>query len=106
MKVWTIPILLLLMSACALAVRAEGPSAEQIEFFEKKVRPLLLAKCFECHSDQNEESELRVDSLAELLAGGTRGPAIVPGKPAESLLVRAIGHGETLQMPPKKKLAS
>jgi hypothetical protein len=106
MKVWTIPILLFILSACALAARGEGPSAEQVEFFEKKVRPLLVAKCFECHSDQNEESELRVDSLAELLAGGTRGPAIVPGKPAESLLVRAIGHGETLQMPPKKKLAA
>ncbi|HEX5035458.1 MAG TPA: DUF1549 domain-containing protein, partial [bacterium] len=49
---------------------------------------------------------MRVDSLAELLAGGTRGPAIVPGKPAESLVVRAIGHGETLQMPPKKKLSA
>src|SRR4029078_6019986 len=86
MKVWTIPILLFILSACALAARGEGPSAEQVEFFEKKVRPLLMAKCFEGHSDQNEESELRVDSLAELLAGGTRGPAIVPGKPAESRL--------------------
>lgn len=106
MKVPTVQLSLLFLLATGLAARAEGPTAEQIEFFEKKVRPLLVAKCFECHSDQNEESELRVDSLAELLAGGTRGPAIVPGKPAESLLVRAIGHGETLQMPPKKKLAA
>ena len=106
MKVWTAPLSLLLLLACAVAAQAEPPSAEQAEFFEKKVRPLLVAKCFECHSDQNEESELRVDSLAELLSGGTRGPAIVPGKPAESLLVRAIGHGETLQMPPKKKLSA
>ncbi len=106
MKVWISQLSLLLLLACALAAQAEPLSAEQIEFFEKKVRPLLVAKCFECHSDQSEESELRVDSLAELLAGGTRGPAIVPGKPADSLLVRAIGHGETLQMPPKKKLAA
>ncbi|MBC7852123.1 MAG: DUF1549 domain-containing protein, partial [Pirellulaceae bacterium] len=106
MKLWTSQLSLLLLLACALATRAESPTAEQAEFFEKKVRPLLVSKCFECHSDQNEESELRVDSLAELLAGGTRGPAIVPGKPAESLLMRAIGHGETLQMPPKKKLAA
>jgi cytochrome c553 len=106
MKVWTRQISLLLLLTAAHLARAEGPTPEQVEFFEKQVRPLLLTKCFECHSDQNEESELRVDSLAELLAGGTRGPAIVPGKPAESLLVRAIGHGETLQMPPKKKLAA
>ncbi|MFN0022069.1 MAG: DUF1553 domain-containing protein [Pirellulaceae bacterium] len=106
MKVWKSPISLILLAVTASVLRAEGPSSEQVEFFEKKVRPLLVAKCFECHSDQNEESELRVDSLAELLAGGTRGPAIVPGKPAESLLVRAIGHGETLQMPPKKKLSA
>ena len=106
MKVWKSPLSLILLAVTATVLRAEGPSPEQVEFFEKKVRPLLVAKCFECHSDQNEESELRVDSLAELLAGGTRGPAIVPGKPAESLLVRAIGHGETLQMPPKKKLSA
>src|SRR5687768_13400510 len=105
MTVWTRQFSLLLLLTTVQIARAEGPSAEQVEYFEKKVRPLLVAKCFECHSEQNEESELRVDSLAELLAGGTRGPAIVPGKPAESLLVRAIGHGETLQMPPKKKLA-
>ncbi|MCE9527066.1 MAG: DUF1549 domain-containing protein [Planctomycetales bacterium] len=106
MKFWKSHISLILLAVTASVLRAEGPSPEQVEFFEKKVRPLLVAKCFECHSDQNEESELRVDSLAELLAGGTRGPAIVPGKPAESLLVRAIGHGETLQMPPKKKLSA
>jgi Protein of unknown function (DUF1549)/Protein of unknown function (DUF1553)/Planctomycete cytochrome C len=106
MKAWTAHLSLLSLIATGFAACAEGPTAEQVEFFEKKVRPLLVAKCFECHSDQNEESELRVDSLTELLAGGTRGPAIVQGKPAESLLVRAIGHGETLQMPPKKKLAA
>lgn len=106
MQVWKSHLSLILLALIASALRAEGPSAEQVEFFEKKVRPLLVAKCYECHSDQSEESELRVDSLAELLAGGTRGPAIVLGKPAESLLVRAIGHGETLQMPPKSKLAA
>ncbi|MGI8980975.1 MAG: DUF1553 domain-containing protein [Pirellulaceae bacterium] len=106
MNFWSSHISLLVLLLIAIVARAEGTKPEQAEFFEKKVRPLLVARCFECHSDQNEESELRVDSLAELLAGGTRGPAIVPGKPAESLLVRAIGHGETLQMPPKKKLSA
>src|SRR5262245_47612108 len=104
MKLRLILLSLLLPFAPALAARGEMPTPEQVEFFEKKVRPVLVAKCFECHGAENEESELQVDSLAELLAGGTRGPAIVPGKPQESLLIRAIGHGETLQMPLKKKL--
>jgi mono/diheme cytochrome c family protein len=93
--------------ACALAAAcawAAEPTPEQLEFFEKKVRPVLASSCLECHGQDAQESELRLDSLAAMLKGGTRGPAIVPGNPAESLLIRAIGHGETLQMPPKKKL--
>lgn len=89
------------------AVSAPGDelSAELNEFFERKVRPVLVEACFECHGADAQESGLRVDSRAALLKGGVRGPAIVPGDAPTSLLVRAIGHGETLQMPPKKKLA-
>ena len=90
----------------AAGAAADEPTAAQIEFFEKRVRPVLAEHCFDCHAADAQESELRLDSLAALLQGGTRGPAVVPGNPAESLLIRAIGHGETLQMPPKKKLPS
>jgi hypothetical protein len=77
-----------------------------LEFFEKQVRPLLVARCYECHSGQAKrlEGKLRLDSLAAVLAGGDTGPAVVPGKVKESLLVDAINYGELYQMPPKTKL--
>jgi len=74
------------------------------EFFEGKIRPVLVERCYECHSAESKtlKGGLRVDSRAGLLAGGDSGPAIVLGKAGESLLVRAISHAdEKLQMPPK-----
>jgi hypothetical protein len=80
-------------------------SARDDEFFEKRIRPLLSARCWDCHMEGVElGGELRLDSLAGMLAGGSRGPAIVPGKPDESLLIRAINHADRLTMPPKEKL--
>jgi cytochrome c553 len=86
----------------ALPVQADDPAG--MEFFEKRVRPVLVTHCQKCHGTEKQESNLRVDSLAALLKGGDYGPAVVPGKPAESLLVGAINHGEIVQMPPKTKL--
>ena len=86
-----------------LAAVAEEPSPAGIEFFEKKVRPVLVNRCFECHGDDSQ-SDLRLDSLAGMLRGGTRGPALVVGKPDESLLISALRHGEILKMPSKTKL--
>ncbi len=79
---------------------------EGLEFFERKVRPLLAQRCLECHSGDHAKGSLRLDSKAGVLAGGDTGPAVVPGKPGESLLVDAVNYGETYQMPPKSKLAS
>jgi hypothetical protein len=87
-----------------LALSAQEP--EQSAHFENHVRPLLAGQCFDCHSEDFSESNLRVDSLAGMLRGGLRGPAIVPGKPEESLLITALRHSERLQMPPKRKLKS
>ncbi|MEZ6033094.1 MAG: DUF1553 domain-containing protein [Planctomycetaceae bacterium] len=78
--------------------------ASDAEFFEKKIRPVLIEHCFECHAADAQESGLRVDSLSGLLIGGERGPAIVPGKPDESLLLSAVRHSDTLQMPATRKL--
>ncbi len=78
--------------------------AQQRQFFEAKIRPLLVDKCQSCHEGDEPESKLRVDSLDGLLTGGIRGPAIIPGKPAESLLISAVKHGEVLKMPAKEKL--
>jgi hypothetical protein len=79
------------------------PMAEQLRFFEEKVRPLLAENCFKCHGAEKQKGSLRLDSLATILAGGESGPAVVPGKPEESLLVEAINY-ESFEMPPSGKL--
>lgn len=86
-----------------MPVRGDEPQAD--EFFEKRVRPLLAAKCFDCHGEDQAESDLRLDSRADMLEGGSRGAAIVPGDPDKSLLIRAVNHADTLAMPPKEKLS-
>jgi hypothetical protein len=97
-----IPVALVLLSP-ALA-RAADPEPEDIEFFEKKVRPVLATRCFKCHGPTKQEANLRLDSRATILKGGDSGPAIVPGKPEEGFLVDAINYGETYKMPPDGKL--
>ncbi len=80
------------------------------EFFEKRVRPILVSRCFICHSGKladgakEPKGNLRLDSREAALKGGDTGPAVVPGKLKESLLVDAINYGQLYQMPPKTKL--
>ncbi len=82
-----------------------GRADNGVEFFENKVRPLLVEKCVECHGAKNAKGGLRLDSRAGWLTGGESGPAIVTGKPDESLLIKAVRYmDKDLQMPPKKKL--
>jgi hypothetical protein len=99
-----IPFLLICLTS-SLALAAE-PDAEheQRQFFEKQVRPLLAERCFKCHSSSKQEGSLRVDHVSHLTSGGDSGPAIVPGKPDESLLVQAIRYDGDYQMPPSGKL--
>ncbi len=78
---------------------------DQVEFFEKSIRPILSAKCYECHSDKEQKSKLRLDHISLVLQGGERGPAVVPGDPEKSNLVKAIEYLDAkLQMPPKTML--
>ncbi len=75
-------------------------------FFESKIRPVLLGTCFRCHGDGKTSGSFRVDSREGLLQGGDSGPAIVPGKPEDSLLIRAIQRQNGIAaMPPEKKHA-
>lgn len=81
---------------------------EGFDFFEKNIRPVLVDKCYKCHSTQSEKlkGELLLDSRQGMLKGGSIGPAIVPFKPEESLLIKAIRRIDPdLQMPPKEKLS-
>ena len=92
----------LIAAACGLAQGAE-PSAEDAQFFEAKIRPILVENCHRCHGKEKQNGKLRLDSLGTMLAGGESGPAITPGKPEESLLIEAINYA-SLEMPPDARL--
>ncbi len=85
---------------------AYAQSPDQLAFFEKRIRPLLAEKCYACHSAKTMAmSELRLDSKAGVLKGGSRGAAIIPSDPDGSLLVKAIRYRTIdLRMPPTGKL--
>ncbi len=92
-----------------ITVRCEDdssqPNAEDLEFFETRIRPILVEHCYECHAANSKviRGGLQVDSREALRKGGDNGPAVRPGKPAESPLIEALKY-EELQMPPKGKL--
>src|SRR5437016_6218568 len=92
-----------------LARTSRAEDSHGVEFFETKVRPILVERCYTCHSARAEKlkSGLHLDTRQGIFAGGESGaPAIVPGKLEDSLLISAIRYEEGgLQMPPKAKLA-
>lgn len=109
-RIINLALLATLVHASALAAGAGDPpsggepTAEQIEFFEKQVRPLLAEHCFKCHGPKQQKSGLRVDHISTLLSGGDSGPAVVPGQADESLLIDAVRY-QSLEMPPGGKLS-
>lgn len=104
-------IILIALLAC-VAWSADGavkvganPSA--VAFFEAKIRPILVEHCHECHAGKKRYGGLKVDSLDALLAGGhDEGPAVIPGDPVQSSLLRALRYeGDSdLNMPPNERL--
>ena len=90
--------------ALANTSQAASITSAQETFFETEVRPLLADNCFKCHGSKKQEAELRLDALAEILAGGISGPAIQPGQPDKSLLVHVLRHQGKIKMPPDGKL--
>lgn len=95
-------VIVILIAFGSLAGADEG-----MDFFEKKVRPLLAERCLECHSAEHKiKGGLRLDLRDGWVKGGDAGPAIVPGDVAKSLLIEAVHYGNLdLQMPPKKPLS-
>ncbi|MFO0902926.1 MAG: PSD1 and planctomycete cytochrome C domain-containing protein [Pirellulales bacterium] len=86
---------------------ASADEAADLEFFEKRIRPVLAQRCWECHGADEAKLRggLRLDSREAVLQGGETGPAAVPGDPAASLLVEAIGfQSSQIEMPPSGKL--
>ena len=106
-----LPLLFLLLLATHPA-RGDGQigdaTPEGIEFFEKRVRPVLVGHCYPCHSTEGKKARggLLLDSREAILKGGDSGPALVAGDPDKSLFIRAVRHvGPDLRMPPGKKLS-
>jgi hypothetical protein len=86
---------------------AEKATPEQIAFFEKHIRPVLVKECYSCHAATAKKIRggLKLDTRAGMRAGGDTGPAVVPGDVRGSLIIKALEHvQDKLKMPPKKKL--
>ena len=98
--------LLLVAFGFGISWQLKAAESEGVEFFEKKVRPILVDNCYKCHSREAEKlkGNLLLDTRDGLLKGGDTGPGIVPGQPDKSLLIKAVRYtDEDLQMPPKGK---
>lgn len=88
------------------AAEPKKDDAAGLAFFESKIRPVLVENCYRCHSTAsgNAEGGLLLDSRKNIRAGGERGPAVVPGDPDASVLLKAISHTDSnFKMPPKKE---
>jgi hypothetical protein len=90
-------------SAALLLLLGTPMPGQPDDFFESRVRPVLATKCYGCHGQEKQFGNLRLDSRDRILRGGKSGPAAEPGKPRESLLIKAVRH-EGLQMPVGGKL--
>lgn len=116
-ELWRVPLQVTAHGACLLLwvasqvcspAFADGPAAspEQLDFFERKIRPVLIEHCYECHAADSKiiQGGLRVDHRAGLLKGGDSGSSIDLKEPKESSLMKALRY-EDVEMPPKGKLS-
>ncbi len=96
--------LTLLAAGLAITLPAAEPTKAQLDFFESKIRPVFADNCYKCHSAESGKTkgDLALDTREGVARGGEQGAVIVPGDPAKSLLIKAIGYTDPdLQMPPK-----
>jgi len=103
-----VPLVLMALGAEARQDAAAPPDPAGVEFFEQRIRPVLVEKCYSCHSAGAKKLKggLHLDTREGSLKGGDQGPSVVPGDPDRSLLVKAVRFTDPdLQMPPKKKLS-
>ena len=94
-------IVAILFLPAGLTVAADDA---KVQHFENRVRPLFVERCYKCHAGPTVKGGLRLDSREAVLRGGESGPAVVVGKPDESLLLQAVRHQNGLKMPPDGKL--
>src|ERR1700742_3101413 len=93
-KAGCIVALTLMVSAYCMA--ANLADAKDAAFFDERVAPILCGHCTSCHNEQIQASDLSFYTRKEVLDGGERGPAVVPHKPGESILIHAVNRDEGL----------
>lgn len=98
-------LLILFGMLAGLVVSVAAGASDDVEAFEKEVRPILVENCQSCHGAEKQKGSLRLDARAFLIEGGDSGPAVEPGEPGESLLIQAVkGTDESVSpMPPGKR---
>jgi hypothetical protein len=104
---WAVSLLLIcpILATPADGVAAPAVNAQQAEFFERRVRPILVEKCASCHGAKVQKSGIRVDSRAALIDPDF-GPVVTPGQPDESPLIEVIRRAGEIKMPPKEALSA
>ena len=102
-RIWPVFAVTWLLSQ--LLVAEDRAARQQIEFFEKRIRPVLVEHCYECHSERSTmpKGGLRLDSRETIRSSGDNGPVLIPGRPQDSLLIEAVRY-QSIEMPPKGKL--
>lgn len=103
----TVFVLGFFVSVCSVCGADKPASSGDLEHFERKIRPLLLKHCVECHSSESEpvHGGLKLDSYTALIDGGDSGPAIDRSNPNASLILEVVRYDHDIQMPPKGKLS-
>ena len=108
MRLFSHLAILVVLFATASGLQAQSKATpEQIAFFEKNIRPVLVRECYTCHSSAAKKlkGKLSLETREGIRKGGATGPAVVPGDTKKSLLLQAIKQThEDLKMPPNKKL--
>jgi len=95
----------LLLLSLTLFLPAPASAGPEEEYFETNVRPLLAKRCFDCHGEKKQESEVRMDRKVAVMKGGSSGPLVEPGKVDASRLWQVIQHSDDdTQMPPREKM--
>lgn len=89
-----------------LAALAALAQQKDVRFFDQRVAPILEKRCLPCHNEELKNANISFLDRDSLLAGGAFGPALVPGRPDQSLLIATLRHEGELQMPPGPKLSS
>lgn len=97
---WTSLAVLLLLAYCETTLGADSAD----DFFESRIRPVLVEQCQSCHGKSKQSGGLRLDSRDAISLGGHTGPAMIPGDPKGSLLIQAVRHTGDYNMPPEDKL--